>query len=97
MWKMRLFALVIMVIFAGLVYYNWQQALTEGKYSLQMAALGPLGVIGGLFMFLFPQNAGKPETTMQKIVAFLVFMIGIAAGAYNWYLMDPGYFSFLGI
>lgn len=97
MWKVRLFALVIIVIFAGLVYYNWQQALTEGTYSIRMAALGPLGVIGGLFMFLFPQNAGRPETTMQKIVAFLVFAVGIAVGLYNWYLMDPGRFSFPGI
>lgn len=97
MWKMRLFALVIMVIFVSLVYYNWQEALTEGTYSIRLAAIGPLGIVGGLFMFLFLQNAGRPETTMQKIVAFLVFAIGLAAGLYNWYLMDPVRFSFLGL
>lgn len=97
MWRMRLFGLVIMAVFVGLVYYNWQEALTEGTYSLRMAAIGPLGVVGGFFMFLFPQFAGRPETTMQKLIVFLVFLIGLAAGLYNWYLMDPARFSFLGI
>lgn len=93
MWRMRLFALVIIIVCAALIYTNWQQALQEGTYSIKIAAMGPLGVIGGLFMLLFPQNAGKPETTAQKIAAFLVFAIGLAAGLYNWYLMDPGFFG----
>ncbi len=91
MWRMRLFALVILVVSAVLIYVNWQQVLRESTYSLQIAALGPLGVVGGLFTFLFPQNAGRPETAIQKIVAFLVFAIGIAAGVYNWYLIDSGF------
>ena len=93
MWRMRLFALVIIAGSAGLIYNNWQQVLREGTYSLQIAALGPVGVVGGLFMLFFPQNAGKPETTAQKIIAFLVFVVGLAAGVYNWYLMDPGFFG----
>ena len=93
MWRMRLFALVIIIGSVGLIYINWQRVLSEGTYSLQIAALGPVGVVGGLFMLLFPQNAGKPETTMQKIIAVLVFVIGLAAGVYNWYCMDPGFFG----
>jgi hypothetical protein len=93
MWKMRLFAFVIILVSAGLIYVNWQQVLRESTYSLQIAAFGPLGVVGGLFLLLFPQNAGKPETTMQKVIAFLVFAVGITAGVYNWYLMDPGFFG----
>lgn len=92
-WKVRLFAFVIIVISAGLVYVNWQQLIRESSYSLRLAAFAPIGVIGGLFLLLFPQKIGKPETTMDKVIALLVFGIGLAAGLYNWYLMDPGYFG----
>lgn len=91
--KARLLAIVIILIFAGLTYYNWQQLLNEGAYSIKLAAFGPVGVVGGLFLILFPDKAGKPTTTMDKILVLLVFGIGVAAGLINWYLMDPGFFG----
>ena len=90
--KARLLAVVIIVIFAGLMYYNWQQLTNEGEYSLKLAAFGPVGVVGGLFLLLFPGKGGRPETTKDKVVALLVFGAGLAAGLLNWYLMDPGFF-----
>ena len=42
--KARLLAVVIIVIFGGLMYYNWQQLTAEGEYSLKLAAFGPAGV-----------------------------------------------------
>ena len=92
-WKGRLLGLVIIVVFAGLTYYNWHQLNTEGKYSLKLAAFGPVGIVGGLFVLLFPSKGGKPETTRDKLVALLVFAAGLVAGLYNWYLMDPGFFG----
>ena len=53
-WKVRLFAFVIIVISAGLVYVNWQQLIRESSYSLRLAAFAPIGVVGGLFLLLFP-------------------------------------------
>ena len=95
--KARLFAFVIILVSAGLIYVNWQQLINEGSYSLKLAAFGPLGVVGGFFLLLFPGKGGKPQTAMDKVVALLVFAIGLAAGLYNWYLMDPGFFGgFLG-
>jgi hypothetical protein len=91
--KARLLALAIIAVFAGLIYYNWHQLRTEGQYSLKLAAFGPVGVVGGLFLLLFPGRAGKPETTKDKLVALAVFAAGLAAGLYNWYLMDPGFFG----
>lgn len=91
--KTRLLAMVIILNFAGLVYFNWQQLANEGRYSSKLAAFGPVGVIGGLFLLFFPGKAGKPETTKDKIRALLVLGIGLAAGLYNWYLMDPGFFG----
>ena len=91
--KGRLLGTVIILIFAGLTYYNWHQLHTEGKYSLKLAAFGPVGIVGGLFVLLFPSKGGKPETTRDKVVALLVFAVGLAAGLYNWYLMDPGFFG----
>jgi NhaP-type Na+/H+ or K+/H+ antiporter len=91
--KTRLLAVVIIVIFAGLIYYNWRQLLSEGRYSVKLAAFGPVGVVGGVFLLLFPGKGGKPETARDKIAALLVFGVGLVAGLYNWYLMDPGFFA----
>lgn len=91
--KSRLFALALIAVSAGLIYFNWHQLKTEGTYSLKLAAFGPVGVVGGLFLLLFPGKGGKPETTRDKVLALLVFGAGLAAGLYNWYLMDPGFFG----
>lgn len=91
--KARLLAVVIIVIFGGLMYYNWQQLTAEGEYSLKLAAFGPVGVVGGLLLLVFPGKVGRPETTRDKVVVLLVFGVGLAAGLLNWYLMDPGFFG----
>ena len=91
--KTRLLALAIIAVFAGLIYVNWHELKTEGRYSLKLAAFGPVGVVGGLFLLLFPGKGGRPETARDKVIALLVFGAGLAAGLYNWYLMDPGFFG----
>ncbi len=91
--KIRLFAVGLIVLFAGLIYYNWHQLANEGQYSLKMATFGPVGVVGGIFLLLFPNKIGKPETTSEKVIVLGVFGIGLIAGIVNWYLMDPGYFG----
>jgi hypothetical protein len=91
--KARILAIVIIVIFAGMIYINWRQLINEGTYSMKLAAFGPVGVVGGLFLMFFPAKGGKPETTKDKVIALLIFGIGLVAGLYNWYLMDPGFFG----
>jgi NhaP-type Na+/H+ or K+/H+ antiporter len=91
--KIRLMAVVIILVSAGLIYYNWRQLITEGQYSLKLAAFGPVGVVGGFFLLLLPGKGAKPETTKDKIIVLLVFAVGIVAGLLNWYLMDPGFFG----
>lgn len=91
--KARLLALALIAVFAGLIYFNWHRLKTEGSYSTKLAAFGPVGVLGGLFLLLFPGKGGRPETAGDKVVALLVFGAGLAAGLYNWYLMDPGFFG----
>jgi len=90
---MRIFGVVLILVFAGLIYYNWSQLASEGRYSLKMAAFGPVGVVGGLFVLLFPEKGGRPETTRDRVIAILVFGVGLVAGLVNWYLMDPGFFG----
>ena len=92
-WKSRLLGVALVLLFAGLTYYNWNQLHAEGQYSLKMAAFGPVGVVGGLFLLLFPARGGKPETTVDKIIVLVVFGVGVLAGLLNWYLMDPGFFG----
>ena len=91
--KARLVALFLIVLFAGFTYLGWHQVVTEGRYSLKVAAFGPVGIIGGMFMLVFPAKAGKPKTTADKIIVLAVFAIGFAAGLLNLYLMDPGFFG----
>ncbi|HEX8773131.1 MAG TPA: hypothetical protein VF735_05960 [Pyrinomonadaceae bacterium] len=91
--KARLLAVVIIIIFAGMIYYNWHLLISAGSYSMKLAAFGPVGVVGGIFLLLFPGMAGKPETTKDKVIVLLVFVVGVMAGLYNWYLMDPGFFG----
>ena len=91
--KSRLFAVVLILVCAGLIYYNWQQLMGEGRYSMKLATFGPLGVLGGIFLLLFPDKGGKPETTIDKLTLMLVFGVGLGAGLLNLYLMDPGFFG----
>ena len=91
--KARLFALLLILVGAGLTYYNWQQLWSEHEYSLKLAAFAPLCVVGGLFLLIFPSMAGKPNTTKEKLIVLVVFGIGLVAGLVNWYLMDPGFFG----
>jgi hypothetical protein len=91
--KSRIFALVLIVVSVGLIYYNWRQLLQEGSYSLKLAAFGPVVLIGGFYLLLFPSKGGKPTNTKEKIIGLIVFGIGVIAGLINWYLMDPGFFG----
>ena len=91
--KARLLGVALVLLLAGLTWNNWNQLHGEGRYSLKVAAFGPVGVVGGLFLLLFPGMGGKPETTRDKLVVLLVFGAGVLAGLLNWYLMDPGFFG----
>jgi hypothetical protein len=94
MLKTRLFGLALVILFAGMIYYGWYHLRETGEYYMKIAAFSPLGVIGGIFLMLFPNSGGKPETTKQKLTVLVVFAIGILAGLVNWFLMDPGFFGF---
>ena len=91
--KARLFAVFLVLLSIALVYINWRELWNEGTYSMKMAAFGPLVGVGGLFLIFFPSLSGKPNTAKEKIIVLIVFVIGLAAGLVNWYLMDPGFFG----
>ncbi len=89
----RILGLVLLVVGVVLVHINWHQLETDGQYSAKMAAFGPLVAVGGVFLLLFPAMGGKPSTSKEKTIILIVFVIGLAAGLINWYLMDPGFFG----
>jgi len=91
--KARIFALVLILVCVFLIYYNWRQLLQEGSYSMKLAAFGPVGLIGGIYLLIFPSKGGRPTTTSEKVLAIMVFGVGLVAGLINWYLMDPGFFG----
>lgn len=92
--KQRLFALVLILLCAVMIYYDWYLLRTEGSYYMKMATFAPVGVVGGIFLLFFPTMGGKPNSTKQKVVVLAVFVIGLVLGVINLYLMDPGFFSF---
>ncbi|MFN2530097.1 MAG: hypothetical protein ABR555_02250 [Pyrinomonadaceae bacterium] len=71
----------------SLPYVHWDQLNQDGKYSVKLAAFGPLGIIGGRYLFVFPSQAGKPAKTKVKVLVLMVFVVGVLAGLVNWYLM----------
>jgi len=91
--KQRLFAVALILGFAGLTYYNWHQLWQQQEYSLKLAAFGPLGIVGGIFLLIFPEMTGKPTTSRDKFIVLAVFVVGLVAGLLNWFLMDPGFFG----
>jgi len=94
MLKTRLFALVLIILCAGMIYYGWYELRTEGAYYVKMATFAPLGVVGGIFLLLFPSMGGRPNTTKERLIVFAVFAVGLIAGLINWFLMDPGFFGY---
>jgi hypothetical protein len=92
--KARIFAVVLILVSTTLIYFNWHQLKTEGQYSLKLAAFAPVCLVGGMFLLFFPDKAGKPNTTSEKILVFAVFVVGLLAGLVNWFMMDPGFFGF---
>ena len=91
--KARIFALGLILVSIGLIYFNWHQLLREGRYSMKLAAFGPVVGIGGIYLLILPSRGGKPTTAREKIIGLIVFGIGLVAGLINWYLMDPGFFG----
>ncbi|HJT65336.1 MAG TPA: hypothetical protein VJ749_02710 [Pyrinomonadaceae bacterium] len=91
--KQRLIAVLLILFSVAMIYYGWYRLREEGVYSLKMAAFAPLGVVGGIFLLLFPSLGGKPNTRKEKVIVLIVFLVGLAAGLVNWYLMDPGFFG----
>jgi len=91
--KARLFAIVLILVSLGLIYYNWRQLFQDGSYSMKLAAFGPVVTVGGIFLLISPSRAGKPNTTKEKVAVLLVLVVGLLAGLVNWYLMDPGFFG----
>ena len=91
--KARIFAVGLILVSIGLIYFNWHQLLQEGRYSMKLAAFGPVVGIGGIYLLIFPSRGGKPSTAREKVIGLIVFGIGLVAGLINWYLMDPGFFG----
>ena len=91
--KTRLFALVLILVSAGLCYYNWYQLNAEDHYSTKLAAFTPVCIVGGIFLLLFPARVGRPASVLDKVIVLVVLCIGLLAGLVNWYLMDPGFFG----
>ena len=91
--KQRLFALLLIALCAAMIYYDWYLLRTEGSYYMKMATFAPVGVVGGLFLLLFPAMGGKPNSTKQKVIVLVVFVIGFILGGVNLFLMDPGFFG----
>lgn len=94
MLKQRIMALIITLVSVLIFYLTWREAIIKGSYYLKAAAFTPLGIVAGIFLMIFPQFYGKPESTKEKVVGFAVLLVGMLVGLFNWYLIDPQRFRF---
>jgi hypothetical protein len=94
MLKIRLFAVALILVGAGMIYYGWRQSLQEGIYYPKVATFSPVMVIGGIFLLIFPSLGGAPKNNKERLIVLAVFAVGLVAGLINWYLMDPNFLSF---
>ncbi|MEP6743261.1 MAG: hypothetical protein ABJB61_12235 [bacterium] len=62
--KARIFAVVLILVSIGLVYYNWHQLWAEGSYSMKLATFGPVVGIGGLY--LLPREQASPPPQWKR-------------------------------
>lgn len=95
MLKKRIFALLILIVSSVALYLTWYDGRHNNGYYLKAAAFAPVGVVMGIFIFIFPQFSGRPETTRDRLIVLAVFGLGLLCGLYNWYLIDPSKFDFL--
>jgi len=58
--KARIFAVGLILVSIGLIYFNWHQLLQEGRYSMKLAAFGPVVGIGGIYLLIFPSREESP-------------------------------------
>jgi hypothetical protein len=72
-------------------WYNWHLATTSGEFYVKLIIIGPLGLFGGLLMFLRPEWAGplRPDSTQaHKFALFaLIGLICIVSGI-DFYRLD---------
>ena len=91
--KQRIIGIIIALVSIAVLYLTWHDARYNNGYYLKAAAFAPLGILGGIFLSIFPQFFGKPETVREKVVVMTVFAVGVLLGLYNWYLLDPHFFQ----
>lgn len=64
-------------------WYNWHLAETEGHFYIKLCLLGPLGVFGGLLMFVRPEYAGPwrsdaPVAQKASVIGVMAAMVAFS-------------------
>lgn len=81
-------AIVVLLIGVALTAFDWWLLKTQHEYYVKAAVLGPLCAVGGLMGLIWPQIFNdKNPAGRNKVLSFVTFALGLAAGALNWYLM----------
>lgn len=81
-------AIIFLLGGVALTAFDWWMLNTQHQYYVKAAVLGPLAIVGGVMGLIFPQIYNdKSPRGQNKILSFVTFAIGLAAGGLNWYLM----------
>ena len=64
--KARMFAVLLILVGSGLIYWNWHDLHAKGEYSMKLAAFAPLVAVGGVFMLFFRAGQGDQNRRRTK-------------------------------
>ena len=80
-------AILFLLFFIALGFYNWHSLLTRRYYYPKMAFLTPLGILMFSVLAVSPGFIHRPRDTKYKVQMWILLIVGLALGALNFYLL----------
>jgi hypothetical protein len=80
-------AILMLLFFIGIGFYNWHSLLNRRYYYPKMAFLTPLGILIFSGLAVSPGFIHRPRDTKYKVQIWILLLVGLGLGALNFYLM----------
>ncbi len=78
-------ACILLPIGALGMWWNWHHAHATGEYYPKIAFIAPFVIVLGVYYLMFPLEDPTQFPKPFRLRHWLLYAVGIAAGAANWY------------